>query len=106
MPSDKRSAIKNGQVGICLHLYPDEGIMPDCQDPALNDLAPFLKALCFHYNVTAGETLFDDEQENWAARLADRGYQGNVIFCPDECPPADLPEVLRNAALWAKLYQQ
>ena len=106
VPSDKRSATRGGQVGICLHLYPDEGIMPDCQDPALIDLAPFLKNLCFHYNVTAGETLFDDEQANWASRLADNGYQGNVIFCPDECPPADLPEILRNAALWAKLYQQ
>ncbi|MBQ6470532.1 MAG: hypothetical protein IJJ33_00985, partial [Victivallales bacterium] len=106
VPSDQRSAIKNGQVGICLHLYPDEGIMPDYQDSALSGLAPFLKAICFHYNVTASETLFDDEQENWAARLADNGYQGNIVFCPDECPAADLPEVLRNVAAWAKLYQR
>ncbi len=104
VPSHARSAIKNGIASICLHLYPEEGILPEFESADLSSLEPFLGLVCFHYNVTAGETLFDDEQAAWANRLKERGFPGTVVFCPDECPAHLIPEVIEHARQWASLY--
>ncbi|MBR0457630.1 MAG: hypothetical protein IJJ26_00185 [Victivallales bacterium] len=104
VPSDKRSAFKNGIPSICLHIYPDEGILPDFNSLDLHLLQPFLGMLCFHYNVNAGETLFDDEQEQWATRLKEHGFPGTVVFCPDQCPPEAIDSVVTAARTWSNFY--
>lgn len=89
-------------VGLAVHLRPDEGIMPDLFDKY--DMLSQTKSVYFHYDVSAGETLFDDEQAQWARNLNALSYNGNVVFEPLSCPDVRMAEICRDASEWAKLY--
>lgn len=100
LPDFKGKAFKPS-LGICANIYAGENaISPQILDPVL----PFVKALSFHYNVQAGETLFDDEQEQWAEYLKQNKYDGMVIFTPVQCPTARFAEICDDVSAWAPLY--
>jgi hypothetical protein len=97
----------SNRIGLCLHFHPDDFTAAPRLSPAqiLAECADKLRAICFHYNPLAGETLFDDEQQEWAALLLQQHYNGLVTFCPEvnaSTNPADLCE---DAESWADFYR-
>ena len=89
-------------LGLCVHAHLDKDIAPE--QLCGRDILPLVKAIVFHYDVTAFETLYDDEQARWAEYLKDGGYEGVVLFAPSGCPEARLAEICQDAAAWAELY--
>ena len=89
-------------LGLCVHAHLDKEMAPE--QLCGGDILPLVKAIVFHYDVSAFETLYDDEQASWAEYLKSGGYGGVVLFAPSGCPEARLPEICQDAAAWAELY--
>lgn len=89
-------------LGLCVHAHLDKEMAPELL--CGREFLPLVKAIVFHYDVTAFETLYDDEQAKWAEYLRNGGYGGVVLFAPSGCPEARLPEICQDAATWAELY--
>lgn len=97
----------SSRIGLCLHFHPEDFIGASEPTPAklLAECADKLHAICFHYNPLAGETLFDDEQQEWAALLLQQNYHGLVIFCPEVNASSNPAALCENAESWADFYR-
>lgn len=89
-------------LAILAHVFPEDGASP-ALFPDDADITP-LREIRFHYDVAAGDTLFDDEQTQWAARLDEAGFTGNVVFHPSNCPQSRITEICDDVAAWANMY--
>ena len=95
-------------LDILAIIYPDEEmpkghrVTPDTFRE--NDLLSSVKALMFNFQPAAGETLFDDEQMEWAAFLKESSFDGTVIFNPVGCSAHEMPAIYGDIAEWMKYY--
>ncbi len=94
-------------MGICAIVYPDEKqsngqrITPETfqQDNLLADIG----AIMFNYSPAAGETLFDDEQTQWADFLKDASFDGVVLFNP--IAVNNLEDTCQDISDWMEMYE-
>lgn len=102
------SSIK-ASLDILAIIYPDEEmprghrVTPDTFRE--NDLIASVRALMFNFQPAAGETLFDDEQMEWAAFLKEASFDGTVIFNPVGCSAREMPAIYSDIAEWMKYYE-
>ena len=97
-------AVDSQRVGLYVHFHPDEWVESASMAQFIETCYPHLKGLCFHYDLRAGETLFDDEQAECARRLKLLDYDGIVVFAPTLSPMADLKSICQTAVSWADFY--
>ena len=97
-------AVESDRVGLYIHFHPDEWVETGSMAQFIESCYPHLKGLCFHYDLRAGETLFDDEQAECARRLKLLDYDGIVVFAPTLSPMADLKSICQTAVSWADFY--
>ncbi|HOG49764.1 MAG TPA: hypothetical protein PKY10_04185, partial [Lentisphaeria bacterium] len=97
----------SNRIGLCLHFHPDDFTAAPELTPAklLAECVDKLHAICFHYNPMAGETLFDDEQQEWAALLLQQNYNGLVTFCPEVNASSNPAALCEDAESWADFYR-
>ncbi len=100
--SEMPPLLSKSSLSLCVHVHPDDNSMLD----AFASSFPMesVGSLIFHYDIAAGETLFDDEQQQWADFLKSKSFNGNVIFNPVSCPDARIPEICDDASAWAVMY--
>ncbi len=98
------NVVHEPRLALAVHMRPDDGVMPDLFEE--HDILGSVNSLSFHYDVEAGETLFDDEQAMWATNLGGLSYAGSVVFRPLSCPDGRIMEICSDAAEWAALYNQ
>jgi hypothetical protein len=104
---DLCAAANSSRIGLCLHFHPDDLIGASGLNPAklLAEGGERLQAICFHYNPLAGETLYDDEQQEWAALLLQQNYHGLVVFCPETHAASEPTALCEDAESWADFYR-
>ena len=100
--AERPPILPQSSLGLCIHLHLDKEVAPELL--CGRELLAQAKALVFHYDVAAFETLFDDEQAKWAEYLHECEYDGMVFFSPSGCPEARIPEICQDAGGWAELY--
>ena len=71
------------RIGLSLQIYSgDFDDTPPAPNDIIHDIAEHLHAIEFHYIPHLGETLFEDELEEWADTLKTNDFDGLVVFCP------------------------
>lgn len=95
----------SARVGLYVHFHSDDFNAEGGSIAAfVEEHAERLKAICFHYDVTQAETLYDDEQAEWAQRLLDAHSDALVIFAPKTHGSEGLDRICRQALSWADYY--
>ena len=100
--AERPPILPQSSLGLCLHLHLDKEMPPETL--CSRELLSQAKALVFHYDVAAFETLYDDEQVKWAEYLKENEFNGVVLFAPTGCPEARMAEICQDAGGWAELY--
>lgn len=89
-------------LSLCVHIHPDDNSMLEAFASAIP--LESVASIVFHYDIAAGETLFDDEQQQWGDFLKSKSFNGNVVFNPVSCPDSRIPEICDDASAWAVMY--
>lgn len=97
-------AAHSKRVGLYVHFFPDEYAETKTIADFFTDCPKLPKAICFHYDTRIGETLFDDEQAEWAQRLKERDYDGLVVFAPQTNEGANCEKICETILSWADFY--
>lgn len=100
--SEMPPLLAKSTLSLCVHIHPDDNSMLE----TFMDSLPLasVASIVFHYDIAAGETLFDDELLQWADCLKSKSYEGSVVFSPVSCPDSRIPEICDDAAAWAVMF--
>lgn len=98
------SLANSNNVGIYVHFHPDDYAETATIKQFIDENINVTKAICFHYDTRIGQTLFDDEQAEWAERLKDANYNGIVLFAPRAKDTDSLYHICRKIVSWMDLY--
>lgn len=92
------------RIGLNLQFHPNEYDEQPDPNQLLDEAAPFLHAIAFHYAPRLGDTLFDDELADWAEALKQRKFNGIVAFCPHATKDEDLVQICNTATNWSDFF--
>ena len=90
-------------MGICAIIYPDEKMQNGQRVCPENFQLDDVRAIMFNYSPAAGETLFDDEQTQWADFLKAANFDGVVLFNP--VAVSSLEDTCQDISDWMEMYE-
>ena len=103
------STIEAG-MKLCAIIHPDEkdadGVRITPDTFSRKELLRQVAAIMFNYAPAAGETLFDDEQMQWADFLKENDWDGTVVFNPVSFQQDSLEEICDDICGWMEMYGQ
>lgn len=97
----------NTRIGLYVHFDSDEFASSGGDIRTfVQENAPYLKAIAFHYDAHLGDTLFDDEQLAWAQSLAEfKKDDMMIVFAPTQSQNTNYSALCQTMLSWADFYK-
>jgi len=102
--TDVPPLLVTSSFGLVAHVHPEEGVTMENFAKGMD--GTLLNSVVFHYDVSANETLFDDEQMQWADYLVQLPQTIHVLFAPKNIPVARYQEILDDVNVWSGYYKK
>ena len=95
------------RIGLSLQLHSgDFQDTPPAPQEIVEGILPHLHVVEFHYTPSLGESLFEDELDEWADLLKANAFDGLVVFCPHLRPEENILQHCMAIQACADFFQE